>query len=214
MHLWLAQLFLWHEVDHVHPTTRGQYSSHSRFDDPQSQWDALVQNRGVPEMGDVLGETEYIWHNPSSIIFRRYVSHLQCNYYCWAQNPVQRGALPGHLLIGMVQSCSCPVHAWDVDQSMFLSAGEMIEPAENLVWTKMDAMDSIVLSTFDACYTMHLVCHTLSPPHFPLQLPANEPLSVLDQGYGRDQAAEGLYVFRWKYLQVVVHPVRCLWVDH
>jgi len=74
----------------------------------------------------------------------------------------------------------------------------------------MDAMDSIVLSTCDACCTIQLLCHTLSPPHFPHQVPAYERLSLLDQGYRRDQAAEGLLFLRWEYLQVVVHLVRCL----
>jgi len=52
------------------------------------------------------------------------------------------------------------------------------------------------------------------PPHFPLQLPAYEPLSLLDQGYRWDQAAEGLLVRLWEYLQVVVHVVQCLWGHH
>ena len=59
----------------------------------------------------------------------------------------------------------------------------MIELAESRVRTEMDAMDSILLSTFDACCTIQLLCHSLSPPHFPLQLPVYEPLSWLHQGY-------------------------------
>jgi len=56
-------------------------------------------------------------------------------------------------------------------------------PAENPVWTELDAMDSIVLSTCDACCTIQLHCQMLSTTHFPLKLPAYAPLSWLDQGY-------------------------------
>jgi len=59
----------------------------------------------------------------------------------------------------------------------------MIDPAESCVRTIMDTMDSIVVSSFNAWCTIQLLCHTLSPTHFPLQLPAYEPLSLLDQGY-------------------------------
>jgi hypothetical protein len=60
----------------------------------------------------------------------------------------------------------------------------MTEPAESGVWTEMDSMDFIVLSTCDASScTIQLLCHMLSPQHFPLQLPACEYLSWLDQGY-------------------------------
>jgi len=59
----------------------------------------------------------------------------------------------------------------------------MTEPAESHVWTEMDAMDSIVLSTCDTCCTIQSLCHMLSPPDFPVQLPGYEPLSLLDQGY-------------------------------
>jgi hypothetical protein len=68
----------------------------------------------------------------------------------------------------------------------------MTEPGESHVWTELDAMDSIVLSTFDACCTTQLFCYTLSTPDFTLQLPATESLSSLDQGYRLDQAAEGV----------------------
>jgi len=61
MHLSLVQLSLRQEDDSVYPTTTSRpSSSRCRFDDPQSQQVAPVQNRGVPEMGDVLGGTEYI----------------------------------------------------------------------------------------------------------------------------------------------------------
>ena len=66
---------------------------------------------------------------------------------------------------------------------MFLFAGQTIELAESHVWTAMDGMDSIVRSTFDACCTIQLLCITHSPPHFPLQLPAYVPLSLLDLGF-------------------------------
>ena len=89
----------------------------------------------------------------------------------------------------------------------------MIELVESRVLTEKDAKDSIVLSTCDACCTIQLLCHMLSPPRFPLQLPAYEPSSLLDQGYKSDQASGSLSFLRREYLQVVVHQVHCLWVD-
>ena len=68
----------------------------------------------------------------------------------------------------------------------------MIEPIESRMLTKMDAMDCIVLSSCDACCTIQLLCHMLSPPDFPLQVPAYEPLSLLDQEYMSDQGFGGL----------------------
>jgi len=90
----------------------------------------------------------------------------------------------------------------------------MIEPVESRVQTEMDAMDSIVLNTCDACCTIQLLCHMLCPLHFPLQLPAYEPSSLLDQGYMSDQASGGLEFLGWEYLQVVAQQVRCLWWNH
>ena len=89
----------------------------------------------------------------------------------------------------------------------------MIELVESRVLTEKDAMDSIVLSTCFACCTIQLLCHMLSPRCFPLQLPAYEPSSLLDQGYKSDQASGGLSFLRREYLQVVVHQVHGLWVD-
>jgi len=68
----------------------------------------------------------------------------------------------------------------------------MIEPVESRVLTEMDAMDSIVLSTCDACCTIQLLCHMFSPPHVPLQLPVYEPLSLLEKEYMSGQASGGL----------------------
>jgi hypothetical protein len=90
----------------------------------------------------------------------------------------------------------------------------MIEPVECCALTEMDAMDSIVLSTSDACCTIQLLCHMLSLLHFPLQLPANKSLSWLDQRYMSDQTGRGLLFIRQMYLQVVMHQVHCLWVDN
>jgi len=75
-------------------------------------------------------------------------------------------------------------------------------------------MDSIVLSTCDVCCTIQLLWHMLSPPCAPLQLPASEPSSSLDQGYKSDQASGGPSFPRREYLQVgVVQQVQPLWVD-
>ena len=67
----------------------------------------------------------------------------------------------------------------------------MIEPLESHLLTEMDAIDSIVLSTCDACFTIQLLCHMLSPQHCPLQLSAYEPLTWLDHENMSDQVAVG-----------------------
>jgi len=89
----------------------------------------------------------------------------------------------------------------------------MIELVQRCVLTEMDSVDSIVLSTCDACCTIQLLCHMLSSPRFPVQLPASEPSSLLDQRYKSDQVSGGLSFLLREYLQVVVHQVHCLWVD-
>jgi len=65
----------------------------------------------------------------------------------------------------------------------------MIEPVEGHVQTDMDAMDSIVLRTCDACCTIQLVCDMLSLPRFPLQLPATELSTTLAQGFMSHKAS-------------------------
>ena len=90
----------------------------------------------------------------------------------------------------------------------------MIEPIRRRVLTEMDAIHSIVLSTCDAYCTIQLLCHLLSHPDFPLQLPAYEPSSLLNQKNMSDQASGGILFLCRKYLQVVVHEVQCLWVDY
>ena len=55
------------------------------------------------------------------------------------------------------------MHTSDVDGLRFLCADNIIELVESRVWAEMDTMDSIALSTCDACYTIQLFCHTLSP---------------------------------------------------
>jgi hypothetical protein len=69
----------------------------------------------------------------------------------------------------------------------------MTKPDESSLWTKMDAMDSIVLSTYDACCTIQLLCHIPSHLPFAPQWPRYAPFTFLDQGYRSDQAAEGLW---------------------
>ena len=88
-----------------------------------------------------------------------------------------------------------------------------MEPVESWVLTEKEAIDSIVLSSCDAWCTIQSLCHMLSPPHSPLQLPAYEPSSLLDQQYKSDQATGGKSFLRREYLQVVVHQVHRLWAD-
>ena len=90
----------------------------------------------------------------------------------------------------------------------------MIEAVESRVLTEMDGMDSIVLSTCDAYYTIQLLCHMLSPLHFPLQLPAYEPSSLLNHGYISDQASGVQWFLCREYLPVVVQQLHCLCVDN
>jgi len=68
----------------------------------------------------------------------------------------------------------------------------MFQTVESCVLTEMDAIDYIVVSTCDACWTIQLFWHIISPPHFALQLPAYQPLSLFDQGYMSDQASGGI----------------------
>ena len=63
----------------------------------------------------------------------------------------------------------------------------MIELVDSHALTEMNAMDSIVLSTFNSCCTIQLLCHMVSTPHILLQLPAYEPLPLLDHEYMSDQ---------------------------
>jgi len=114
----------------------------------------------------------------------------------------------------MTQFWSCPVHTSDADQSTFSFAGKMIVPVKSHVLTEMDAMDSIVLSTCNACCSIQLLCYILSPWHFPPQLPGYEPMSLFEQGYISDQASEAPLFLCQEYLQVVVHPVHSQWVDY
>jgi len=166
MHILLQQSSLRQELDPAYHTTNRTCSSHCRFDNPQSQRGTPVQKWSVTQMEDVLGKIGYIRLYPCGVMFWRDVSHLQSNYNCRAQNWVQRGAFSGHLLIGLIRFWSCPVHALDVDVSMILFVGKAIQPAESGVWTELDAIDSIVWSTFDTCCTIQLLS-ILSPPHFP-----------------------------------------------
>ena len=146
-------------------------------------------------------------------MFRRCAIDPKSKYHRSAENPFHIGAFTEHLQIEMIRFWSCPVHASDADQSAFSCVGWMIEPVQSDVLTEQDAMDSIVLSTCTACRTIRSICQVVSRQRFPLQLPAYESSSLLDQGYKSDQASGGLKVLCWEYLQVVVHLVHCLWVD-
>jgi len=121
--LWLAQSSLRQGGDAAYPTSNRPCSSRCRLDDPQIQQGAPVQNRGVLEIGDMLGATGYIWNYLCSIIFRRYVSHLQSNYHHWARNRIRGGVFAWHLLIGMIRFRLCPVHARDVELSIYSFGG-------------------------------------------------------------------------------------------
>ena len=121
--IWLARLSLWQDVDPVYPTTNCLCLSCCRINDPPSQRGTQVDNWGVPEMGDVLGGTGFIWKYPCSIMFRRYASTLQFHYDCQARNKVQREAFAKHMLIGMIRFWSCPVPVWDIDLSIISFTG-------------------------------------------------------------------------------------------
>jgi len=117
MRIWLAQLSLRQEADHVYSTTSCQCSSSCTLGDIPSVPDALVQNQGPPELGDVSKGTEYIWKYPCSIMFRRCVNELQSKYHRPAWNRIERVSFAGHLQIEMIWLWRCPVHSPDADQS-------------------------------------------------------------------------------------------------
>jgi len=114
-------------------------------------------------MGDVPKRTAYIWKYSGWIMSQRYVNHHYSNYYRWAWNQVQKAALAGHLLIEIIRFCSSPVHAWDDNLCRFWLVSERTEPAECRLRTEMDAMDSIVTCTCNACGTIQLLRHMLPP---------------------------------------------------
>ena len=147
-------------------------------------------------------------------MFQRYAYELQSKRHYGARNWARRVAFAGNMLTQLIHFWSHPVQTTDVDLSTLSCTGEMINLVESRVLTEIDVMDFIVLSTCDVCCTIQLLCHLLSPLHFPLQLPAYKPCSLLDQGYMSDEASRGLYILHRQYLPVVVHQVHCLWVDH
>jgi len=92
-------------------------------------------------------------------------------------------------MIEIVRIKSCAVHTPDVDLSTFWIASQMIVLVETGLLATMNAMDFIVLSTCNACSSIQLLCHMLSLPHIPLQIPPYESASMLNQGHMLDQAA-------------------------
>jgi len=76
-------------------------------------------------------------------------------------------------------------------------------------------METIVLFRVLAMLVVQSSCFAICVPplHFPLQLPAYETSSLLDQGYKSDQASRGLKCLRREYLQMVVRQIHCLWGD-
>jgi len=147
-------------------------------------------------------------------MFLGYVNNLQSHYHCQVRKQVQKAAFVGHPLIGMSQLQSCPVLTLNVHWSGILFPGQMIQPFESHMQTEMDGTDSIALSTGDACYTIQLLSHMLSPPYFPLQIPCYELLSLLEQQLISDYTSGGQWFVRLKYLPVVVHVEHFLLVSH
>jgi len=127
------------------------------------------------------------WNYPCSVMIKRYENNLQFNYHWQTRNEGQRGAFTRHLRIEIIWYWSCPVDSSDVDIFMSLFPCSMIQPVASCVLTDMDSIDAFVLSTCDACCTIQLLCHMLSPMDFWLQLPAS--LSLLHKGYMSDQAS-------------------------
>jgi len=172
-----------------------------------------VINWDTPELGDEPNRAVYIWKYHYSIMFQRHVNDLQSNYYCPAQNCMQRWAFLGHLQIPMSRFWWCPVHVLDNDPSIFSFTGEMNEPVECCLLTDMYAMDCLVLCSCNTYCTIRLCCNILSPMHFLLQLCAYEPFTLLDQRYMSEQASRVLQFLGGESLQVVVHQLHCDWVD-
>jgi len=95
----------------------------------------------------------------------------------------------GYLLIEVIWLWSCPVHTWDVDLSKFWLACWMGKSVDCCVLTEIDIMDSILLSTCDACGRIHMHCHLVSLLHVPLKWSPYESSFLLDPGYISDQAS-------------------------
>jgi len=214
MHKCLVQSSPQQEVDVGNSTTNTLYLSHCIFHNFSNLGDITVQNCGAPEMGDVSTESVWIWLHPSSKMFRRYVNHLLLNCHCPAPNHVQRGVYARPLLNWMIQLWSSLVLVRVAYQSGCWLAGYIVMPVKCGVRSEMDAKNSILLSTCNACNIIQLHCHTLFPSHFPHQLPPYLPLTWLDQGYMSDQFSGGLWFLCQKYLLVVVFKVHNLRVDY
>jgi len=115
-------------------------------------------------------------------MFWGWVNDLLSNCHGKARNQLEKGDVEEDMLIEVILFWSNSVCASDADLSMFSFAGYIIEPVESCILTELDAIDSIVLSTGDACWTIQLICHMLSSPDIPLQLPTYKPSSLLEQG--------------------------------
>jgi hypothetical protein len=174
-------MFLRQDTHWALPTTNHTCSACCSFADFSSVEDTLVQYQGAPDMEDVPKGNVKICKYHHSIMFQRYANNLQSNHRHQAQKWIHRDIFVEHLLIEMSQCWSYAVHTSDVALSMLLIAGWIIERGKRYMIAKCDAMDSNVLSTCSACCTIQLLCHMISPLHCPLQLPAFETLSRLDQ---------------------------------
>jgi len=137
---------------------------------------------------------------PCSVIICRDVYDFQPNSRRQVWNQVQRGAFTGTLPIGKKWFLSCPVHASDVDWSKISYTGYIIEPVESHIWTRLDAMDSIALSTCNACCTIQLLCHSHSLQYCPLQRLRYELECSFNQGYMSDETSGGLKSLHREYL--------------
>jgi hypothetical protein len=89
-----------------------------------------------------------------------------------------------------------------------------VNAVECRVLTTINSMDFILLSTYDSCCTIQLLCNMLFPSYFPLQLPGNEPFFSLDQWYMSDQVSGVSEILCCEYFQVEVRHIHCLWVNH
>jgi len=181
---WLPQLLLLQEGNCVYPTTNWVYSCYCRFNDPQSQRGTPVKNQTVPPMVDVLTETVYIGNYHCRIMFHKNANHLHSHCLHWAWNQVQTEACPGYQAIEMIWFWSCRVHASDVELSTFTFGSRRFVLSETHMLTELNAMDSVVLSIFNAYCIMKLLCRRLAHPDFALELPPNKTATSVELGAG------------------------------
>ena len=166
---WLSQLMPWAVDRSVSFMVNRQCSSHTLLTHFAGKYSATFQYLGAPEMGHLLWWALDVWKYHCSIMFWRYVNHLQTNCHHWAWYRPQREALAECLLIGLIWFWCCALHAPDGTISTLVFAGYMIKPVESHLDNDINSMHSVVQSSCDTGCIIQLLYHRLSMPYCLLQ---------------------------------------------